>query len=94
MKSKKSKLEKEAERKEFIEGTKEWAKAMLIPLTIGSFIGIAIAIDYGLDKVFPNYISHKEKLENLQIEKERSVLEKYDKNKDYVIDSTEFIYKK
>ncbi len=79
--------------KRFWKENGDFFKAMSIPFGFGALTAICGAIDYGLDKVFSTYNSTQEKLESLQIEREHSVLQKLDKNKDYVIDSTEFIYR-
>ncbi len=79
--------------KRFWKENGDFFKAMSIPFGFGVFTAICGGIDYGLDKTFPNYRSQREKTQILQIKEERSILQKLDKNKDYVIDSTEFIYR-
>ena len=92
MKNKENNLEKKTDT--FWEDTKEWAKIMLIPLGFGVFTGICGLVDYGLNEIFPNYTSHNEKLEIIQRERDCLAPKRLDKNKNYVIDSTEFIYRK
>jgi len=80
------KTENNLEKKTFLEDMKEFVKDLRIPLIVGGAFALICLTDFALDKVFPNYESHREGLEKYSLEKEYDILQKYGCQ----IDSAEF----